>query len=86
MFAAMFNQIEIIELLLSHGANVDKQATDGMTAKPGPIYECFRECEVIVLILIFRLKKHFYFTANLIRQTYLHSQLPFTYNFFLYPA
>ena len=32
MFAAMFNQTAIMELLLSHGANADLQSADGMTA------------------------------------------------------
>ena len=32
MFAAMFNQTEILELLLSQGAHADIQTADGMTA------------------------------------------------------
>ncbi len=32
MFAAMFNRTEIIDLLLSHGADVSLQSSDGMTA------------------------------------------------------
>ena len=32
MFAAMFNQTAIMELLLSHGANADLKSAEGMTA------------------------------------------------------
>lgn len=32
MFAAMFNRIEIIELLLAHGADSSLKTSDGMTA------------------------------------------------------
>jgi ankyrin repeat protein len=32
MFAAMFNRTEIIDLLLTHGADASLQSDDGMTA------------------------------------------------------
>ena len=33
MFAAMFNRLEIIDLLLAHGADASLQANDGSTAQ-----------------------------------------------------